>query len=301
MPLDGVHREGGLVGIPSGGELYVVSDFHGRYDLFQGWIDDTDIIRKIKDGEDTYALMLGDATDTKEKHREEGLVDPEGDQKIVESVMKIKNHLEDRKDHFIYLQGNHEAKAVEEYAKLKRAGMGEDNRQELIDRLYSQDPQYYNQFDFIKRMQDAHYNFLRERPVSAVTENGIVFVHAGPTSSSESQVGETATRLAEREESALKEIQWGRPEHIRSQINYGLRDVYRFLEEMGGSDILVAGHTPVRCFRNKKNGVGLYGQNQISLDTADEKRYLKLDLDKEYRSIEDINPEEEIQKINSKL
>ena len=171
-------REGHVVVLPDHGTIYIVSDLHAHWNDFNQWLQRTQLIERIQAGEDVYGLILGDAIDYKPG---EPRHPPYGDTLIVNRVIELQQQLGDKGKRLIYLRGNHEFAAADAYSMLKRHGMTAKNRPHMIRQLYnSPSGAYYEQFNFIERMTDAHYAFLTRLPTVVIGKNGFVGVHAGP-------------------------------------------------------------------------------------------------------------------------
>ncbi len=338
-PLKEPVRSEGIIGLPSRGTLKVISDLHGQYELFNNWLEYTNVVREIKNGEDTYALMLGDATDLKGEETRKANADyilKDGDRRIVDRVMEIKEELGNRADHFVYLTGNHEltnlklyrmareeAKSdleeLQSYSEEITSGDDKDvekvkeelkktNIDEIIDRKRGA-----QQYDFVTMMDDRHYDFLSNRPMAAIAENGLVLVHGGPPKEDrfynrtenmsrdiDSKRGMHSSRY--KGENLVFQIHWNRPDCLKvdkerfSDRFYGEDSVERFLDEMGG-EVLITGHSRVEIMGEEyvKEGLGFFG-NQVVLDT-DQRKYLELDLEKEYCSARELEYGKEIKEL----
>ena len=198
-------RDGDLIVLPDHGTIYIVSDLHAHWDDFNQWLKQTQLIERIKAGEDVYGLMLGDAIDYKPGEVPQP---PYGDIQIINRVIEIQQQLGENGKRFIYLRGNHEYAAADIYEMLKKRGMTEHNRKEFIDALYNSPfGLTYQQFNFIERMSDVHYDFLMNIPTVVVAKNGFAAVHAGPARSKI-----TLNELIKPDKTLLDEILWDRPD-----------------------------------------------------------------------------------------
>jgi hypothetical protein len=292
-----VTRTGGLVRIPKRGTLYVASDFHGRLSDFQTWLKRTELEKRLKNEEDTVALLLGDAVDIKPNDAE---ADPEGDTRIVKALMALKDALGEAKERLVVLQGNHEWEVANISEKfIAKAGWDPALRKEIVKRIYSGvDGGYYQQFNFIERIDEASYTFLRNLPVVAVTESGIVGVHAGP-----SRAMKAPKAIVKRETKVIEELVWDRPT-VAMTGGYTPEDVSRFLLLLWSAKVLLCGHTPLGSLPKTwiKNGVGVQGNQQLILatsygSTGGEKSHLVLPLDKSCTGVNAFAPGKEIRKL----
>ena len=170
-------RDGELIILPDHGTMYVAADFHAHWRDFNQWLDRTKLISQIESGADVYGLILGDVVDHKPG---DPIFEPYGDTKIVDRLMQLRKQLGAKGERLICLKGNHEFEAANTYALLKKNGLNAANRGQLIDALY-RSPQgaYFQQFNFIERMTDEHYNYLLTLPTAVIGQNGFVGVHAG--------------------------------------------------------------------------------------------------------------------------
>ena len=239
-------RDGHIVVLPDHGTVYIVSDLHAHWDDFNQWLQLTKLVERIQADEDVYGLILGDAVDYKP---DEPRHPPYGDTRIVDRVMELQRQLGDKGKRIIYLRGNHEFAAADAYAMLKRQGMTAQNRKHFIRALYESPlGAYYEQFNFIERMTDAHYDFLMNLPTVVVGKNGFVGIHAGP--------GRFVTSLADLvnpNPKTLEELLWHRPE-IAYSGGYTLTHIKNFLEAIQGN-ILIVGHTPIHNFQDGMSGM----------------------------------------------
>ncbi len=276
-------RDGHLLILPARGTLYIVSDLHAHWDDFNAWLEQTQLLARIEAGEDVYGLILGDAIDYKP---EEPRQPPYGDTLIIERVMEIRQHLGERGERLIYLRGNHEFAAADTYAKLKRHGMTAQNRARLIRSLYNgPSGAYYQQFNFIERMTDAHYAFLMSLPTVVIGKNGCVAVHAGPA--------RRLTGLADLVApgpKTLEELLWHRP-NVALSGGYTVAHTANFLRTLR-AQLLVVGHTPIRYFppQNVRDGIATFGENQLIFSTGygglpGVPTYIEIDLAETYPSV----------------
>ena len=155
---DELTRDGHVVMLPDHGTVYIVSDLHAHWDDFNQWLQLTNLVERIQAGEDVYGVILGDAVDYKP---DEPRHPPYGDTQIVDTVIELRRQLGDKGNRLIYIRGNHEFAAADAYAMLKKRGMTTQNRAQFIRTLYESPlGAYYEQFNFIERMTDMHYEFL---------------------------------------------------------------------------------------------------------------------------------------------
>ena len=276
-------RDGHIVVLPDHGTVYIVSDLHAHWDDFNQWLQLTNLIERIQRGEDVYGLILGDAVDYKPN---EPRHPPYGDIRIVERVMELRRQLGDNGKKLIYVRGNHEFAAADTYAMLKKMGMTLENRPEVIRALYaSPSGAYYEQFNFIERMTDVHYEFLMSLPTVVIGKNGFVGIHAGPA-----RLVRSLTDLVDPNPKTLEELLWHRPE-ITYSGGYTLRHIEKFLETIQGN-LLVVGHTPISYFprKNVRDGIATFGENQLIFSTGYSgppglPTYIEIDLAETYPSV----------------
>jgi len=294
-------RNGGLVFLPGHGKLFVASDFHTRYADFEMWLERTRIVESLRNGDDVYGLIVGDVVDRKSG---DSYAEDEGDTRIIERIREIQNNLDEQGSRFLYIQGNHENRCVSIYEKLiTDEAMTPSNQQEVVKNLFSGERgSYYQQFNFVSRMNDDRYQYLKELPVAVITENGIVGIHAGPSESLS-----YPKDIIMMNEAVVDEILWRRPEEVRKD-GYDPDDLSTFLHRMNGSSLVVSGHTPLRYLPEEliRDNVGDYGGQQIILATSygsepAEKSFLALDLKTVYENTSELRAGEEIRLLESPL
>ena len=288
-------QNGDLVMLPDHGTVYIATDFHTHFRDFNQWLKRTKLIKRIQAGEDVYGLILGDIIDQKPG---DALFEPFGDAKIIKKIMQLQKQLGSKGERLIYIKGNHEFAAATTYAMLKKSGMNADNRQRMTNLLYKS-PQgaYFQQFNFIERMTDEHYDYLINLPTVVVAINGFVGIHAGPSRSAKN-----LAELVRPTQKVLDELLWSRPAAV--QIGgYKPSQTKDFLKRVGGN-LLISGHTPLSYLPKKsvKNGVARIGKHQIIFATGygaspDSRSYLVIDLSKKYESVFDLKYGVEIQPL----
>ncbi|MCZ6676124.1 MAG: metallophosphoesterase [Candidatus Poribacteria bacterium] len=291
-------RDGELVVLPDHGTVYIATDFHTHWNDFNQWLMQTKLVERIESGEDVYGLIIGDAVDHKPG---DAIFEPYGDAKIVDRIMQLQQQLGTEGERLIYLKGNHEFAATDTYALLKKNGMNADNRRHMIDRLY-RSPQgaYFQQFNFIERMTESHYDYLIHLPTVAVGKNGFVGTHAGT-----SRLAKSLADLASPSPKVLEELLWARPA-VAKAGGYTPAETNAFLERIGGR-LLTVGHTPLGYFpkKNVKDGVARLGKRQLIFATGygappGVPVYLMIDLSKRYESAADLKYGIEIQPLYPK-
>ncbi len=277
-------RDGELVVLPDHGTVYIATDFHTHWNDFNQWLIRTNLVERIEAGEDVYGLILGDVVDHKPG---DSIFEPYGDARIVDRIMQLQQQL--GAERLIYLKGNHELAVADTYALLKKNGMNADNRGRMIDRLY-RSPQgpYFQQFNFIERMTDEHYDYLISLPTVAVSKNGFVGVHAGTSRSAKGLAD-----LTHPSKKVLEELLWDRPA-VAKVGGYMPSQTDAFLKQIGGR-LLIVGHTPLGYFpkKNIKDGVARLGERQLFFSTGygaqpGTRSYLAIDLSKRYESVSDL-------------
>ena len=280
---DHLTRDGHVVVLPDHGTVYIVSDLHAHWDDFNQWLQLTKLVERIQAGEDVYGLILGDAVDYKP---DEPRHPPYGDTLIIDKVMELHRQLGDKGKRLIYLRGNHEFAAADAYAMLKKQGMTPQNRSEFIRLLYESPlGAYYEQFNFIERMTDTHYEFLLNLPTVVIAKNGFVGIHAGPP-----RFITGLTNLVNPSPKTLEELLWHRPA-IAYSGGYTLKHIKNFLETIN-ANLLVVGHTPIHYFpsRNVRDGIATFGENQLIFSTGYSgapgiPTYIEIDLSERYTSV----------------
>jgi hypothetical protein len=296
-----VLRNGGLLFLPDHGKLFVASDFHTRYADFEMWLERTRIVERLRNGDDVYGLIVGDVVDRKpgDIHAED-----DGDTRIIERIREIQNNEDEQGERFLYIQGNHENRCVSIYEKLiADEAMTPSNQQQVVKNLFSGERgSYYQQFNFVSRMNDDRYRYLKKLPAAVIAENGIVGIHAGPSVSLSSPKD-----IIIWNEAVIDEILWSRPVEVRKN-GYDINDLSTFLQRMNGSSLVVSGHTPLRYLPQEfiRDNVGDYGGQQIILATSygsepAEKSYLVLDLKTAYASTSELRAGEEIRLLEPPL
>ena len=288
-------RDGELVILPDHGTVYIAADFHAHWRDFNQWLDRTKLISQIESGADVYGLILGDVVDHKPG---DPIFEPYGDTRIVDRLMQIRKQLGANGDRLIFLKGNHEFEAANTYAMLKKHGLNAANREQLIDALY-RSPQgaYFQQFNFIERMTDEHYNYLLSLPTAVVGKNGFVGVHAGISNAVKSLA--SLTRPSPK---VLEDLLWGRP-IVAQAGGHTPAETDAFLDRIGGN-LLIVGHTPLGYLPKKivKDGVARLGERQLIFTTGygaspGEPSYLVIDLSKRYRLVAELRYGVEIQPL----
>ena len=280
-------RDGHLIILPDSGTVYIVSDLHAHWDDFNQWLQQTQLIEKIKAGENVYGLMLGDSIDYKPG---EVPKPPYGDVQIINRVIEIQQQLGENGKRLIYLRGNHELAAAELYDMLRKRGMTEHNRTEFIEALYNSPlGNTYQQFNFIERMNDTHYKFLMNLPTIVVGKKGFAAVHAGPP---RSRI--TLNEIIKPSSELLDEILWDRP-NIAYPGGYTLKHTHNFLKFLNAK-FLIVGHTPISYFpkENIRDGVARLGGIQLVFSSGygglhkDGQTYIEIDLSKTYTSVDEL-------------
>ncbi len=294
-------RNGGLVFLPGHGKLIVASDFHTRYTDFDKWLERTRIVDRLRNGDDVYGLIVGDVVDKKPG---DIYAEDDGDTRIIERIREIQDDLGEQKDRFLFIAGNHENRCVSIYERLKKDdAMTSSNQQQIVKNLFSgEHGTYYQQFNFISRMNDDQYRYLKELPVAVITENGIVGVHAGPSRSLISPKD-----IILQNETVVDEIIWSRPVEVRKN-GYDSSDLTTFLQRMNSSSLLISGHTPLSILPEEfiRDNIGEYGGQQIILATSygsepAEKSFLVLDLKTAYEGTSELRAGEEIRLLEPSL
>lgn len=276
-------RDGHIIVLPDHGTVYMVSDLHAHWDDFNQWLRLTKLVERLQAGEDVYGLILGDAIDYKP---DEPRHPPYGDILIIDRVIELQRQLGDKGKRLIYIRGNHEFAAADAYEMLKKQGMTIQNRPHFIRALYDSPlGSYYEQFNFIERMTDTHYEFLMNLPTVVIGRNGFVGVHAGPA-----RFVRGLADLVDPNPKTLEELLWHRPT-IAYRGGYTLTHIKNFLENIHGN-LLVVGHTPISYFplQNVRDGIATFGKSQLIFSTGYSGKpgipaYIEIDLAETYSSV----------------
>ncbi len=296
-PVNEYRRINNLVILPDKGILYITSDFHTRFKHFNLWLKRTNVIERIKNGEDVYGLILGDTVDIKPGDKE---AEDRGDSKIVDTLMKIHGELGEMSHRLIYLRGNHEEAVIDLYEMLTKQGMNSQNRMQFVKRVYRS--AYYRQFNFIERVTDEQYRFLKTLPLAVKTKSGVIGLHAGP-----SIKAANLDSLANPTKAIREDVLWERPKGMLAAGDYSVDDTKKFLKRMENSHILIVGHTPLSYLRRKniRKGVGIVGDEQLILATSygsepGKKSYLALNLNTVYDNVHELQVGEEVKRLNKR-
>lgn len=161
-----------IVRLPSEGLMYVINDLHGNFRDFRRVVYSHNIYDKLFN-EDCYLVVNGDIVDYK------GDCQVNGDAKILLALMNLRDKLEesDREDRLILLLGNHEKEAISVYEKFGKEGMVDDK---VIGKLYDDNMcgHIYKQYNFMERINDEFYGFLKTFKLAVQCENGVYVAHA---------------------------------------------------------------------------------------------------------------------------
>jgi predicted phosphodiesterase len=299
---DKFHRDGGLVVLPGRGELYVASDFHSRHADFRKWLSKTDLVAKLKDRDDVFGLILGDAVD---KKADDPLAEDNGDSRIIDEIRAIQDNSDQTGKRLIFIRGNHEHEVWRIYDALKRRyGLNAANRRRFVEALYATEQgSFFRQFNFLERISEEQFEYLGRLPVAVLARNGVVAVHAGP-----SKLAKSPRQLAQMDEQVVEELVWTRPGQTQGLGVYVADDVTAFLKMMDGAGLLLTGHTPLSSLPEDwiQNGIGVFADHQVILATSygsepGEKSYLVLDLAKRYASARDLKAGKEIQRLGAEV
>jgi hypothetical protein len=300
-PREGIviGREGALASITGPARLVIAGDFHARSGEFEAWLEASNVVKSILSDDCTVAVLLGDVVDRKSAK------DPapeDGDSRIVARIRAILKELGDRANRFILIQGNHEWEGTRAWAMLKAKGMTPANRDAMVDELFhSAKGSFYRQFNFLERMDDDTFEFLRSLPFFVTTDRGIVCAHAGPP---QSEAGRK--EVVEAQEAILRDLVWGRAREIK-EGGYTMEHVERFLQVLGGAKLLVSGHTPLKSLPSGwvRDGVGTFGERQVILATGyghegGRQAWLDLEGGKTYDGTKDLRAGIEIRTLAPK-
>ena len=135
----------------------------------------------------------------------------------------------------------------------------------MVRALYnSADGPFYQQFNFLERMNDEHLAYFRTLPVAVIGKSGVAFTHAGPSAS--------AVSLAEiiaKKPQILQEMLWTRPAEIQTG-GHTADQLGGFLKLMQGASLLICGHTPLGALPQEwiREGLGIYAKQQVILATS---------------------------------
>jgi len=240
-----------------GGYLYVSTDWHGDYSLFQEWIEKVNEHIKRKKPSLARALILGDITNPK---KDEDVL-TNGDIEIINAI--------ERNTSFPinFLMGNHE-RGLNILANLKKEGHD-------IQR-------YLTKFNALTRIKPDYLGKLEHLPTSATTENGIILTHAGLPA-----IGRGIEYLFEPEEEDIDRITEGADEDFDPQkIQIKLNEL--------GIKYSISGHTPLARFipECQKSGMVAINNRRIIFTSNDgyspgRKTGLCINLQKDYQNLVD--------------
>ena len=163
---------------------------------------------------------------------------------------------------------------------------------------------YFRQWNFVERITEEHYQYLKKLPAAVIGKNGLVGVHAGPVKKA-AEPGD----LARSTEEMLVDMLWSRPakEYDRKDKTLSLydeADVSGFLKAMEGAGLMIVGHTPLKALPEEmvKEGLGVLGERCIVMGASygsmpGRKQYLVFDLAKRYTKFADLGMGKEIQAV----
>jgi hypothetical protein len=294
---DRFQTDGGLVILPSKGELYIASDFHTRHADFDEWLKRTQLVEKLKDKEDVYGLILGDVVDAKPGDTK---AEDDGDTRILGRIREIQGKLGEAGRRLVFIMGNHEREVMRVYEALKtKHGLNANNRSRLLKALYESDV-YYSQFNFLERITDEQHAYLKQIPLAVVGKNGLVGIHAGP-----SPHCTQLAQIAKRDEEVVSDAVWSRPVGMQTNGGYTAEQLLDFLKAMENASLLVVGHTPLPLLPPQmiRDGIGVFAKRQVILATSygamnGKKSYLRLHLDQRYDGADDLKLAKEILRLD---
>jgi hypothetical protein len=295
---------GGLIELPAKGTLIIANDFHTRHADFDRWLRQSDLEARLAKGDDVYGLVLGDILDAKLVDED---AEPGGDVKMLARVRKIQAGPNGNR--FLYTIGNHEHESCRLYGLLREKGMNAANQVRVIRGLYD-DPQYgsyFRQWNSLERITAEDYEFCRKLPVAVKCGNGLFCVHAGPW-----REAKNADDVAGMSKEAMHALVWGRPSDPLPRpdppdTHFDPQDVGEFLTKMGGSKLMVVGHTPLVSVPERwhKDGLARVGEQCVIMAASfgalpQQKNYLEIDLSKMVTNADSLRPGKEIVPIKEK-
>lgn len=295
---------GGLVHLPAKGTLIIANDFHTRHADFDRWLKQSDLEARLAKGEDVYGLVLGDIVDAKLVDED---AEPNGDSRMLARVRKIQAGPNGNR--FFFTTGNHEAECCRWYPQLRDLGMTVFNQQRVMRQLYDhpQNGMYFRQWNFLERITAEDYEFIRKLPVAVKCGNGLFCVHAGPW-----REAKTPEDVAAMSKEAMHALVWGRPSDELPRpdppdTHFDPKDVGDFLVKMGGSKLMVVGHTPLVSVPERwhKDGLARVGEQCVIMAASfgalpGQKNYLEIDLSKTVANADSLRPGKEIVPIKEK-
>jgi predicted phosphodiesterase len=260
--------------LPASGTAFIVSDMHGGLRDWRAFLRRTDAIERISGGEDLHVVITGDVPDVTRHRAVDEDVPPDGDVRILESIVEAQARLGARGRRLVYVEGNHDfhvARICQDVARF--AAIRDDRRPPGPDELPAVDQETFTAFcehyqeihgeaiyqnniapyDMVARARSDHLRLIKSGPIIALLgDSGVAVVHAGPP------------RMAGRDHKALRrEIDRAKGEDLRHSTpeeyfssayhqllnnrfrhgDYDLDDLEQFLH-CYNSSVLVSGHTP---------------------------------------------------------
>ena len=177
--------------LPSNGTAVVVSDLHGHWDDFLAVLEKTDCERRLRD-EDLYLILTGDVPDTARHRSIDPSVPPDGDVRILDRLLALREDLGPRAERVIYLEGNHDfhvariCREIAEFAGDPAAGFDPQARAAYFQyyRVQYGDSMFANNigpYDMVARTRPEHVAWFESCPILAVAPGcGLTITHAGP-------------------------------------------------------------------------------------------------------------------------
>lgn len=287
---DEPRRQGRIVTIPAGGKAIVVSDLHGHFGDWDGFLRQSRVFERIETGEDLWLLITGDVPDLVRHRALDPDVPEEGDVRILDALIAAKERLGAKASRIVYLEGNHdfhmlriarEVGLFEAGVKKTKSPPPEKWDEPIEPTVLGDYFEWYRSsfgdevfennitpYDMIHRAKPRHLQYLSEGPIMAVLEGaGVVVTHAGPPKMQgrSERTLKKAIEKATREELrvATPDDYYASPYHqlLNGRFrggDYSLDDIEKFLA-MFDARVLITGHTPHAYLVDAAKGTALEG------------------------------------------
>jgi len=243
-----------LIELPGKGKALVVTDIHGNLADFERYMEIWNDFKR----RENHLILTGDYI-----HSMSGVEDCS--MEILGEAMELYNE-----EGVHLLLGNHEWSHI----------AGEDVYKAGVNQTLEFESHVEEKFgEEWEHQLDLYINFFKKLPLAARTENGVFISHAAPARNIggiEDMINITGGGYG-MDNDNLFDLLWS-----RYPQDYDEKDIDVFLEKVG-CKVSVVGHTPV-------DGYMVIG-NQIVLSSsfsAGRKAYIRLDLEKEIKDVDDV-------------
>jgi hypothetical protein len=278
MALMGFWRRGssGRTRLVTGtGKAIVLSDLHGHHGDWLKFLEVSNALARIRDGEDLWLVITGDAPDVARHRSVDPDVPEDGDVRILDELIRAHDELGERAERIIYLEGNHDFhlsrlwREVDRWHVFERGkarapeGQVPVNTPEEIEAYFEHYRSAYGPaifanniapYDMVHRLRPDHVRFLERSPVLAhLPDAGVIVTHAGPTRMGGWRPGplRRAVDACDREwmRTAAPDAYYRSAYHqlLNNRFrngDYTLDDVARFLACWDEAGLMITGHTP---------------------------------------------------------